>query len=152
MTSFSRALATGFFVGYVPLAPGTAGSIAAIFLYWAIPGSESLFFIFPVMALLIGGAWAAGRVERELGVKDNQIIVIDEIVGTLVTLMAVEKRWLWLLTGLVLFRCFDILKPPPIRAAEKFAGGWGVMLDDLVAGLYAMLLLRLIQYIAGLSP
>ena len=150
MTFLSRLLATGFYVGYTPIAPGTAGSLLGLFLYWIIPGSETLFFGIPLALLTLGGAWAAGHVERESGVKDNQIIVIDEVVGTLITLWAAQKNILWLAVGVALFRVFDIVKPVPVRTAEKVPGGWGIMLDDVVAGVYSLICFRLIQAVAAL--
>ena len=80
------------------------------------------------------------------GVEDNQIIVIDEIVGVLVTLMFLEKNFTWLVVGCILFRFFDIVKLYPARRAEELPGGWGVMLDDVVAGIYSLLSLRTIQW------
>ena len=150
MTFFSRLLATGFYVGYTPVAPGTAGSMLGLFIYWIIPGSETLFFGIAIATLTLAGAWTAGRIERDSGIKDNQIIVIDEIVGTLITLWAIEKTFIWLATGVILFRIFDIVKPVPVRTVEKVPGGWGVMLDDMVAGAYSLICLRLIQQVVVL--
>lgn len=146
MNFVSRVLATGFFVGYTPFAPGTAGSILGLFLYWAIPDSQTGGFVLGIVLLLLIGVWSAHTVEKATGVEDNQIIVIDEIVGVLVTLMFFEKDIVWLLIGCILFRFFDILKPYPARQAEILPDGWGVMLDDVVAGIYGLVSLRIIYW------
>lgn len=146
MNLISRLIATGLFVGYVPFAPGTAGSILGLFLYWAIPGSESFGLLAAILLLFLLGVWSAKAVERVTGVEDNQIIVIDEIVGVLVTLMFFEKSFTWLVVGCILFRFFDIVKLYPARRAEELPGGWGVMLDDVVAGIYSLVSLRTIQW------
>ncbi|MCZ6820206.1 MAG: phosphatidylglycerophosphatase A [Calditrichaeota bacterium] len=146
MNLISRLIATGLFVGYVPFAPGTAGSILGLFLYWAIPGTESFGLLAAILLLFLLGVWSAKAVEQVTGVEDNQIIVIDEIVGVLVTLMFFEKSFTWLVVGCILFRFFDIVKLYPARRAEELPGGWGVMLDDVVAGIYSLVSLRTIQW------
>lgn len=146
MNLISRLIATGLFVGYVPFAPGTAGSILGLFLYWAIPGTESFGLLAAILLLFLLGVWSAKAVEQVTGVEDNQIIVIDEIVGVLVTLMFFEKSFTWLVVGCILFRFFDIVKLYPARRAEELPGGWGVMLDDVVAGIYSLLSLRTIHW------
>lgn len=146
MNFISRLIATGLFVGYVPFAPGTAGSILGLFLYWAIPGTESFGLLAAILLLFLLGVWSAKAVEQVTGVEDNQIIVIDEIVGVLVTLMFFEKSFTWLVVGCILFRFFDIVKLYPARRAEELPGGWGVMLDDVVAGIYSLVSLRTIQW------
>ncbi len=141
-----RLIATGFYTGYAPKAPGTAGSLLGLFLYWAIPGSESVYSVVGIALLFFVGVWAASRVEKETNVQDNQIIVIDEIVGMLITVAFFEKSLIWLVVGFLLFRFFDIIKPFPAKVSEKLPRGWGVMIDDVVAGIYSALSLRLIYY------
>ena len=142
-----RLIATGFYTGYAPKAPGTAGSLLGLFLYWAIPVSESVYSVVGIALLFFAGVGAANRVETETNVHDNQIIVIDEIVGMLITVVFFEKSLIWLVVGFVLFRFFDIIKPFPAKASEKLPHGWGVMMDDVVAGIYSALSLRLIFYL-----
>ncbi len=146
MSFIARLLATGFYTGYAPKAPGTAGSLFGLFLYWAIPGSESVYSLGGIVLLFLAGVWAANRVEKETKVQDNQIIVIDEIVGMLITVVLFEKTLIWLVVGFLLFRFFDIIKPFPAKSSEKIPHGWGVMIDDVVAGIYSVLSLRLIYY------
>ncbi len=148
MGFLSRLIATGLFSGYIHLSPGTAGSFVGLFLYWFLPGSESVFFSVVLVLLFFLGVWAATRFDVETHSKDNQQIVIDEIVGMFVTLILMEKKILWLAIGFILFRLFDIYKPYPVRHAEKFPRGWGVMLDDVAAGVYAAAALRFIHWVA----
>ncbi len=147
MRFVARLIATGFYTGYAPKAPGTAGSLFGLFLYWAIPGSKSVYSLIGIALLFFMGVWAAYQVEKETKVHDNQIIVIDEIVGMLITVALFGKSLIWLVVGFLLFRLFDILKPFPVKASEKLPHGWGVMMDDVVAGIYSALCLRLIFYL-----
>jgi len=147
MNLFARIVATGFFSGYAPKAPGTAGSLLGALLYWLIPGANSPAFLLIIILTLLIGAWAATRIEKLSGQKDNQIIVIDEIAGIFITLFMFEKSLGWTMLAFGLFRFFDIFKFTPARQLEKIPKGWGVMLDDVVAGLYAFLSLRLIHWI-----
>lgn len=149
MSFLARLLATGLYTGYTPVAPGTAGSILGLFLYWAIPGSESYYFLIVIFGGGLLGAWSATHIEHTTGITDNQIIVVDEIVGVWIALIGLEKQWGWLALGCVLFRLFDIVKPYPARQAENLPGGWGVMLDDVIAGIYSLVSLRLIIYVVG---
>jgi phosphatidylglycerophosphatase A len=126
--SAAYALATWFGCGYWPKGPGTAGSIAAAILVWAgIPAGLG------AMLLLLPGVWASGEVERHRG-KDPQIVVVDEVVGQWITLIPASGDWKAILLGLVLFRLFDITKPWPVRKFEALPGGWGIMMDDVAAG------------------
>jgi phosphatidylglycerophosphatase A len=146
MSFIARLIATGFYTGYAPKAPGTAGSLFGLFLYWAIPGSKSVYSLVGIALIFFTGVWAANQVEKETKVHDNQIIVIDEIVGMLITVALFEKTLIWLVVGFLLFRFFDIMKPFPAKSSEKIPHGWGVMMDDVIAGIYSALSLRLIYY------
>ena len=143
----ARAVATGFGCGHVPRAPGTAGSALALVLAWL--AVEKLNWQ-PWHAALAGigmiplGVWASGRVARETRSSDPQVVVIDEVLGQWVALAgAFASHWLVWLGALALFRAFDIWKPPPARQAERLAGGLGIVMDDIVAGAYAALVLFL---------
>ncbi len=149
MRFVARLIATGLFTGYTPFFPGTIGSLLGLFLYWAVPGSESAYFAFVVGLLFFVGVWAAGQVEAQTGIKDDQTIVVDEVVGVLIAVIFLEKNFIWLAIGLVLFRLFDIIKVYPARRVERLPHGWGVMMDDVIAGIYAAAALRLIYWSAG---
>ena len=137
-------IATGLGSGLVPFAPGTAGSAVAVGLFWLTtrPGVVWL----PPLAfalLVLVGFWSAAGAARRLGQKDPGAVVIDEFAGQFLALLALPHSWPVLAAGFVLFRLFDIVKPPPARRFEALPGATGIMTDDLVAGLYANLLLQL---------
>ena len=107
-------------------------------------GNESAFLEVSVTGLILAiGIWSAGKVENKWG-KDSSKVVIDEVAGMCLTLLFIPVRWQYVLIGLVLFRFFDIVKPLYIRRMEKLNGGWGVMMDDVLAGIYSNIVLQLI--------
>jgi phosphatidylglycerophosphatase A len=136
-------LAYGFGAGLSPWAPGTVGTVAAIPLYLLLAELPLMGYL-GVLLLFFGlGLWACGKTARELNAHDPSAIVWDEILGYLLTMAAAPPGWLWMALGFVLFRFFDILKPWPIRELDrKVSGGLGVILDDLLAGAMAWLVLR----------
>lgn len=147
MSHVALLISTFGYVGYFPIAPGTAGSLAAIVLYaivrWAgSPIAELTMIVF----VLAAGVWASTRSERLLGGKDPGPIVIDEVLGMLITLAFLPLSGLGILAGFLLFRIFDVVKPWPAGGMERLQGGWGVMLDDAVAGLYAQAAMRLLAW------
>ena len=136
--------------GHVPVAPGTVGSAAGLMLFWAVrasgsPAVEGLV----LLAVTAVGVAAASRAEAVYGRRDPGLVVIDETAGMLVTLAAVDVGPGGAVIGFLAFRFFDVVKPFPARRAERLPGGWGVMADDLVAGLYAQALLRLLLWLPG---
>jgi phosphatidylglycerophosphatase A len=136
--------ATGLGCGLFPYAPGTAGSLAAIFIAWPLTqaGFTNLSFLILSLVLLYPAIWAAWMVERECGRKDPQIVVIDEFLGQWLTLAGgFHFTWLTFAAAFGLFRLFDIWKPPPIRLIEQAPGGSGIVLDDMMAGAYGALVL-----------
>ncbi len=144
-------LATGAGAGYGPVAPGTWGSAVGVALYLPLSAAGTAVYAAALALLLVAGIWAAEQAERVFG-KDDGRIVIDEVVGQLLALAPLLgdpvrlRSPLWLVTGFVAFRVFDVWKPGPARWAERrFAGGMGVMLDDVVAGALAALVLVLIR-------
>ncbi len=135
-------LATWFGCGLVPVAPGTAGSLAAILL--AIPAIHFPPAIFLLAALVLTplAIWSADRTARMLGRKDPGLVVVDEVAGQWVTLAgATQLTWKSLVFGFVLFRLFDMWKPFPVRRLESLPGGTGIVADDLMAGVYGALVL-----------
>ena len=143
-TKSAWALATFFGAGYFPKGPGTAGSVAAILLAWPLffAGFTNVWFVALSMAALWPAIWAAGVVAKESGRKDPQIVVVDEVLGQWLTLGgAMRLNWKSMLLALVLFRIFDILKPPPVRLFERIPGGAGIVLDDMMAGVYGAVVL-----------
>lgn len=144
-------LALGFGSGLAPKAPGTAGTLVAIPLYLALQHVSLLMYASISLALFIAGIWICSYSANKLGVHDHPAIVIDEIAGFLVTMFAVPAGWMWLLTGFILFRLFDALKPWPISWLDKhLKGGVGIMLDDIAAGLASLGLIHAYIYFAGI--
>ena len=139
-------IALGFGAGLSPWAPGTAGTLLAIPLWWLLLGSgvEPL-PLFGLLALLFAiGVWACGVTGRNLGVADHGAMCWDEIVAFLLVLALIPADPLWQAAGFFLFRAFDVVKPPPIRQLEmRFKGGFGVMFDDLLAAGYTLLVLSI---------
>ena len=138
-------LSLGFGSGLSPFAPGTFGTLAAIPLYLLIqPLSLSVYLLITLLTLVLG-FYLCGQTAKALGVHDHGGIVWDEIVGFFITMIAVPLDWKWILAGFVLFRFFDIIKPWPIKWIDaKVSGGVGIMLDDVLAGIFALIGLHLL--------
>jgi phosphatidylglycerophosphatase A len=140
-------LAFGLGSGASPYAPGTAGTLLAIPLYLLLAQLPAWQYLAITLLLFIFGCWLCDRVARDIDVHDHPGIVFDEIVGYLVTMFLVPTGWWWLAAGFAVFRLFDILKPWPIRWLDRHVqGGLGIMLDDLLAGVYGALLLHIAVY------
>jgi len=143
LTFLAKGLATVFGAGFFPVAPGTFASLlAALGFRFAFSGLAPIAYASLVCGIILLGTWASSRTARLVGQKDPRRVVIDEVAGQLVALAAAPAEWPWVVAGFVLFRFFDILKPFPIRRLEALPGGWGIMADDVLAGLYAALLLQ----------
>lgn len=135
-------VAFGFGAGLVPLAPGTAGTALGWAIGWFLVELPSALVLPGLVILFLIGLWACEITGRDLGVADHGAMVWDEMVAFLLVLAVVPRELAWQAAAFVAFRVFDIAKPPPIRALERrFGGGFGVMLDDLVAAGYALLVL-----------
>jgi len=141
-------IATGLGAGYFPVAPGTAGSAVGLALVIAFrqislkPLGLAVSLAALAGVLFTAGIWSAEKAEKEFGRVDPGQVVIDEVVGQIITFVATPRvNWAGLIAGFILFRAFDIVKPFPARRAERFPGGWGIMVDDVVAGLYSLIVL-----------
>ena len=136
-------LATCGGVGYAPVAPGTFGSMAGLFLFAAVRSAGSTVLELLVIALLfLLGLWSAGVAERRLGRTDPGPVVLDEVVGMLITLTLLPVNVAGALAGFLVFRVLDVVKPWPAASMERLPGGLGVMADDGIAGLYGNLAMR----------
>jgi len=132
--------------GFSPVAPGTAGSLIAVLLIYFLPPVNVWIVIAVLVLLFFAGVYTGTQVEKEKG-HDPSIVVIDEFVGMGISLLFLEKDWRFFLIAFILFRIFDIVKPPPINQSQKLAGGYGIMMDDVLAGFYALILTHLVVYI-----
>ncbi len=136
-------LAFGFGSGLAPKAPGTAGTIVAVLPYWLLAQLPLPIYLVVTVFAFIAGIYICDYSSRALGVHDHPGIVWDEIAGYLLTMLAAPAGWIWILVGFVLFRLFDIWKPWPIGWLDRrVSGGLGIMLDDLIAGLFAFLCMQ----------
>lgn len=140
-------LSLGLGSGLSPFAPGTAGTLVAVLLYLPLATLP----LWAYAAVLVVGSFIGivlcDKTSQALGGHDHPAIVWDEFLGYWLTMLLAPSGWLWIITGFVLFRLFDIWKPWPINLADKnISGGFGIMLDDLIAGIYALISLQLIYY------
>jgi len=143
---FYRMIASVFYTGYLPVAPGTLGSLSALILYYFICRNAVIMAAAILIAIILGFI-TTGKVEKMFGEKDPGEIVIDEFAGMLITLYRIPPSMGYVVTGFLLFRFFDIVKPKPIKDLEKLKGSLGIMSDDIVAGIYANILLQAIYII-----
>ncbi|MGD2137313.1 MAG: phosphatidylglycerophosphatase A [Gammaproteobacteria bacterium] len=139
-------LALGFGSGLVPAAPGTAGTLAAIPVYLLLQPLSPAVYLALVAMLFLAGIPICAHTARRLGVHDHPAIVWDEVVGYLASMSLAPAGWQWPVTGFVLFRLFDVVKPWPIRWCDRrISGGLGIMLDDLLAGIFTAIALQLLS-------
>jgi len=159
--TWAKAIATAFGAGYSPIAPGTCGTLAAVPLVWALSGlSTPVFAAITVLVTLLGIA-AAEHADRAWGTHDAQKIVIDEVAGYMVTMIPFDPawsrgigrdHWVALAVGVVAFRLFDIVKPPPVRwLDDNLPGGWGVVLDDIAAGVMGAIVVGALAHFGALD-
>jgi phosphatidylglycerophosphatase A len=141
VTRLAIIVATFGYIGLFPIAPGTAGSFAGLIVYFLIPKSPVAAAV-TIVALLVGGAWSGTVAERYFGTIDPGPVVVDEVMGMLITLYLVPVTVSGAIVGFVLFRITDVIKPYPAARFERLPGGWGVMADDAMAAVYANLALR----------
>ncbi len=140
----ARTIGTAFGSGYSPFAPGTAGSAVGLLLFWPLSGLGWIWQLAACLVVLAAGTLAASRVATLVARKDPGLVVVDEVAGQWITLAGLPFTVPIALAGFVLFRIMDIVKPWPARALERLPGGWGIMADDVAAGLYAHLVLRVL--------
>ena len=148
MNGLAVFLASFGYVGYFPIAPGTAGSLAGLavfaFIRWiGVPAIE----LGAIVAVFAIGGWAANQTETALGRKDPGIVVIDEVLGMLMTLAVLPVSIWGVVLGFLLFRLLDVIKPFPAAQLEHIHGGMGIMADDAVAGIFSHLLLRVCMWL-----
>lgn len=141
-------LALGFGAGLTPKLPGTAGTVVGVFIYLPLQSLHWLYYLLLVLVLFVVGIWLCGKSAAALAVHDHPGIVWDEIVGYLITMTAAPQGWGWIMLGFCLFRLFDIYKPWPIRWLDRHvSGGFGIMIDDVLAAIFSIVILQLIAYL-----
>ncbi len=143
MKTCAKIIGSTFGCGFSPLAPGTVGSLFALILLWFVSPLSNVLLISLVILFFVVGVWAATECEKDWG-HDAGRIVWDEVVGMMVAVVALPANWMVFLGAFAAFRFFDILKPFPINASQRLPHGWGVMVDDLLAGIYANIVLQIL--------
>lgn len=145
---FEKIIGSALYTGFIPIASGTFGSLVAILIY-LLPGFENLKVIIPSILILFSyGVYISFKFENVYG-KDPSQCTVDEVVGTWIALIALPKTFLIILTSFIIWRILDIIKPFPARSSESLIGGWGIMIDDVISGLYSLIIVHLIVYIFG---
>ena len=148
MNFIEKLLGSGFYTGYVPIASGTFGSLAALIIY-LIPGFENPYVIFPaIIIFLVYGIYIGNKFESVYG-KDPSECTIDEVVGTWISYLFLPKTIGIIIITFFLWRALDIIKPYPARKIENLKGGWGIMIDDVVSGFYTLIIMHLVVYLFG---
>jgi phosphatidylglycerophosphatase A len=142
------AVASAGGVGFAPVASGTAGSFVAAVALWLIPGSSPM-LLAALVVVTAAGVWAGARAERMLGHKDPRAVVIDEVAGMMLSVLLVPRTPAVLAVAFVFFRIFDVWKPFPAHQSQALPGGWGIMADDLIAGVYALVVVLLARAFSG---
>lgn len=143
-------LAFGFGAGLAPVAPGTWGTLVAVPIWLGLAVLDMPLRVAAVVVVCLAGFWLCGESARRLGEHDHPGIVWDEIAGYLLTMLAAPAGWIWIVAGFCLFRLFDIWKPWPIRELDRgLSGGIGIMMDDLVAGVFAAAVMLVARYWTG---
>lgn len=141
-------VAFGFGSGAVPFAPGTFGTLMAIPFYLAMQALPNLLYLILLIVIIAGSMWLCDKVSKETHTHDHSGMCLDEIAGYLVTMFAAPHGFIWILIGFGLFRFFDIVKPWPIDYVDtKVKGGIGMVLDDVLAGIYSLILLQILAWL-----
>lgn len=153
---WATAVATFFGIGRLRPGPGTWGSLATVLIWWSLslaiaPQAQVYTAVLLALVAILVGIPSATRVAWAAQLKDPQCVVIDEVAGQLITLIAVPVSWKSLSVGFILFRGFDIVKPPPVRQLEQLPEGLGIVMDDVAAGLYALLIMHVLLHF-GILP
>jgi len=155
-SSWAEQVATCVGIGQIPWAPGTWASLATTLWWWLLtlairPGWQVAAAVLLAGTTITLGIPAATAVARKTGLKDPQFVVIDEVAGQLIPFIAIPVSWKSLLLGFILFRGFDIVKPPPAQQLEQLPEGWGIVMDDVAAGAYAFGIMQILLH-TGLLP
>ena len=142
-----RVFATFFYLGYSPIAPGTAGTIGGVILFYFLSNFSLYIYISFLVGFIILSVWVSAKASCIFGETDPKQVVVDEVCGYLVTMFLISPSLKNIILGFFLFRLLDIIKPPPVRSSERLPGGFGIVSDDVVAGIYANIILQVITRI-----
>jgi phosphatidylglycerophosphatase A len=145
----AQTIATFFYLGYSPFAPGTVGTLGAIALFYLLSHFSTPVYILFSLGFAIISVWASGKAEGIFGEADPGQVVADEVCGYLVTMFLITPSLRNMILGFLLFRFFDIVKPPPARQLERLPSGFGIVIDDVFAGIYSNIILQVIIRVIG---
>ncbi len=145
---FEKIIGSGFYTGYIPVASGTFGSLVAIGIY-LIPGFEKLYILIPITLLLFFYGKIVGSKFEVVYGKDPAECTVDEFVGTWISLIALPKTFVVITVAFFIWRILDIVKPQPAKKLENLKGGMGIMIDDVVSGIYTLLIMQILVYFFG---
>lgn len=146
---FVKLIATFFYIGYLPLAPGSIASIAGVFMY-VIFQANAVVYAGVLITVIFLGFRVSDRMEEMVGIKDPTCIVIDEVAGVMIAFWGLPWQWPVIITGYFVFRAFDMFKIYPVNRLEDMKGGVGVMMDDIIAGIYTWVTMHLAVRMAGI--
>jgi phosphatidylglycerophosphatase A len=149
VTFTSTALATGFGAGYSPVAPGTAGTLVGLILFWPLIGVSLPYQIGATVLVFALAVASSHELSRRIGIKDPGLVVVDEVIGMWISLLFLPLSPTVIVAAFLLFRLFDVVKPPPARGFESLPGGWGIVMDDVMAGIYTNLVLQVVLWLRG---
>lgn len=136
--------ASFFYLGYSPIAPGTAGTIGGVILFYLLSNFSLYIYISFLLGFIIFSVWVSTKASCIFGESDPKQVVVDEVCGYLVTMFLISPSLKNIISGFFLFRLLDIVKPPPVRSSERLPGGFGIVTDDVLAGIYANIVLQII--------
>lgn len=143
MKTVIKLIASGLYTGYSPIAPGTVGSILGVLIFLQLQEFKTAYIL--ICLLLVGlGFLVAGKAETLYNKKDPRVITIDEIAGMCIVYLGMQPKMWIIITGFIFYRIFDIVKPPPARKAEGLKGSLGIMMDDIIAAVYANIILQVL--------
>lgn len=143
MKTVIKMIASGLYLGYSPLAPGTVGSILGVLIFLQLHNFP-LLYVCVCLLLILMGFLTSGRAEAIYKEKDSRKIVIDEIAGMCIVYLGMQARLWIIVTGFLIYRIFDVIKPPPAKSVEKMPGSAGIMLDDIICAIYANIILQVL--------
>ena len=141
--------ASFFYLGYSPIAPGTAGTVGGVILFYLLSNLSLYIYISFLLGFIIFSVWVSNKASCIFGVTDPKQVVVDEVCGYLVTMFLITPSLRNIILGFFLFRLLDIVKPPPVRSSERLPGGFGIVTDDIVAGIYANIIMQVITRVIG---
>ncbi len=144
-----KTFASFFYLGYSPIAPGTAGTVGAVIVFYYLTKFSPFIYVSFLIGFIILSLWVSTKASLLYRTADPRQIVVDEVCGYLVTMLLIPPSLMNIILGFALFRFFDIVKPPPARSSERLPGGFGIVADDIVAGIYANIILQISTRVIG---